>query len=156
MFRVVARLIEKGINTGKIQSNIYHNYSAQRMNLLGFCLNEKMEVFPEFRTAVISISKEEQEQFKFEIGDSEGFVNYPLSIKDIVFSALFIEKEGLVKASFRSKGNFPVNRFSSENFRGGGHLNAAGGESYLSLEDTLTKFRQLLNHYKHLLTETEI
>lgn len=156
MFRTVARLIEIGVNTGKVQSAVYHNFTADRMSLLGYCLNRKMEVLPQYRTAIISITKEEQEQFNFMIGDSEGFVNYPLSIKDIVFSVLFTEKEGLVKVSFRSKGNFPVNKFATTHFGGGGHLNAAGGESHLSLDETISKFRQLIADYKHQLMETEI
>jgi len=126
------------------------------MKLLGYCLNEKMQVFPEYRAAVISISKEELKQFNFQPGDTEGFVNYPLSIKNIVFSALFIEKDESVKASFRSKGNFPANEFSSSHFNGGGHLNAAGGESKLNFEETLLKFTQLLPEYKHQLLETTI
>jgi phosphoesterase RecJ-like protein len=114
VFKVVAELMKFGINTDKIQSNIYHNFSADRMKLLGYCLNKKMEVFPELRSVVISITKAELEKFNFKPGDTEGFVNYPLSINNIVFSALFIEKEGLVKASFRSKGNFPANEFSKK------------------------------------------
>ena len=103
-----------------------------------------------------SITKEELERFNFQPGDTEGFVNYPLSIKNIVFSALFIEKEGFVKASFRSKGNFPANAFSSSHFNGGGHLNAAGGESELTFDETLLKFTQLLPEYAHQLLETTI
>ncbi|WP_347841098.1 bifunctional oligoribonuclease/PAP phosphatase NrnA [uncultured Draconibacterium sp.] len=155
-FRVAAELLNYDIETDKIQSAVFHNFSADRMKLLGFCLNEKMQVFPEYRAAVISISKKELEHFNFQPGDTEGFVNYPLSIKNIVFSALFIEKDGFVKASFRSKGDFPANAFSAENFNGGGHLNAAGGESELSFEDTLTKFAQLLPQYAHQLLNTTI
>ncbi len=155
-FNVAASLIQCGIDTGKIQSEVYHNFSANRMKLLGYSLNEKMDVFPELRTAVISLTKEELEIYKFEPGDSEGFVNYPLSVNNIVFSALFIEKEGFVKASFRSKGNFPANDFSRNHFNGGGHLNAAGGESFLNLNDTIEKFKQLLIQYKHQLLETII
>jgi bifunctional oligoribonuclease and PAP phosphatase NrnA len=155
-FSVVAELMKLGISTKKIQSNVYHNFSASRMKLLGYCLNEKMEVFPELRSAVISISKKELEQFNFEPGDTEGFVNYPLSINNIVFSALFIEKEGLVKASFRSNGNFAANQFSQNHFEGGGHLNAAGGESKMSLNKTTETFKQLLGQYKHQLLETII
>ena len=155
-FKVVSEIIQVGVDTDKIHSHVYHNFSANRMKLLGYCLNEKMEVFPEFRAAMISISKEELERFDFKPGDTEGFVNYPLSISNIVFSALFIEKEGFVKASFRSKGNFPANAFSSENFNGGGHLNAAGGESRESFEKTLQKFKQLLQQYKHQLLETNL
>ncbi|QIA08357.1 DHH family phosphoesterase [Draconibacterium halophilum] len=155
-FKVVSELLNYEINTDKIQSSVFHNYSADRMKLLGYCLNEKMQVFPEYRAAVISISKEELKRFNFKSGDTEGFVNYPLSIKNVVFSALFIEKEGHVKASFRSKGNFPANEFSSSHFNGGGHLNAAGGESDLSFYKTLLKFTQLLPEYKHQLLETTI
>ncbi|MDR2909821.1 MAG: bifunctional oligoribonuclease/PAP phosphatase NrnA [Bacteroidales bacterium] len=156
VFRVVSELLRYGINADKIHSNIYHNFSVERMKLLGYCLNEKMEILTELRTAVISLTKEEQAKYNFQIGDYEGFVNYPLSIKNIVFSALFIEKEGLVKASFRSKGSFPSNKFSKDHFNGGGHLNAAGGESSESLDETLGNFKHLLMHYKHQLINTKI
>ena len=155
-FKVVSELMKFGIDTERIQSGVYHNFSESRMKLLGYCLNEKMVVYPEFRAAVITISKEELERFDFKQGDTEGFVNYPLSIKNIVFSVLFIEKENLVKASFRSKGNFATNKFARENFNGGGHLNASGGESKLSLNETFEKFTQLLPEFKHQLLETKI
>ena len=155
-FRIVSELMNYNIDTDRIQSGVYHNFSADRMKLLGYCLNEKMQVFPELRAAVISISKEELERFNFKPGDTEGFVNYPLSINNIVFSALFIEKDDFVKASFRSKGDFPANKFSSAHFNGGGHLNAAGGQSELSFEETILKFTQLLPEYKHQLLETTI
>ncbi|WP_346858287.1 bifunctional oligoribonuclease/PAP phosphatase NrnA [uncultured Draconibacterium sp.] len=155
-FKVVSKLMVLGINTDKIRSEVFSNFSADRMRLLGYCLNEKMKVIPEFRSAVISLTIEELERFNFKPGDTEGFVNYPLSINNIVFSALFIEKVGFVKASFRSKGNFPANTFSSQHFNGGGHLNAAGGESELNLEETIAKFTQLLPEFKHQLLETTI
>ncbi len=155
-FKVVSELMKFGIDTEKIQSGVYHNFSANRMKLLGYCLNEKMVVYPEYRSAVITISKEELERFDFKPGDTEGFVNYPLSIKNIVFSVLFIEKEKLVKASFRSKGNFATNQFAKEHFNGGGHLNASGGESKLTLKETFNKFTQLLPEFKHQLLETVI
>lgn len=155
-FRVVSELMDLGINTDKIRSEVFSNYSMERMRLLGYCLNEKMQVFPEYRAAVISITKEELKRFNFQPGDTEGFVNYPLSINNIVFTALFIEKEDYVKASFRSKGNFAANIFSNKHFNGGGHLNAAGGQSDLSLEKTILKFTQLLPEFKHQLLETTI
>jgi len=155
-FRVVSEILKYDINTDRIQSAVFHNFSADRMKLLGYCLNEKMQVFPEYRTAVIAITKEELDRFNFVPGDTEGFVNYPLSINNIVFSALFIEKENYVKASFRSKGDFPANTFSSEHFNGGGHLNAAGGESELSFSETLEKFTQLLPLFQHQLLKTKI
>jgi len=155
-FKVVSELMKFGIDTGKIQSGVYHNFSADRMKLLGYCLNKKMDVFPESRTAVISITKEELTKYNFNPGDTEGFVNYPLSIKNIVFCAIFIEKQDFVKASFRSKGDFPANQFAREYFNGGGHLNAAGGESKLTMKETLEKFTQLLPVFKHQLLKTII
>ena len=152
-FKVVSELIALGIDVDTIHSNVYHNYSVDRMKLLGYCLNEKMVVYPELRTAYISLSKEELEKYNFAPGDAEGFVNYPLSIQGIVFTALFMEKDDHVKISFRSKGSFPANAFSSDNFNGGGHLNAAGGESKLSFDETIEKFKSLLPNYKKQLFE---
>ncbi len=150
-FYAVSDLLKSGLDKDFIHDKIYNNYSYDRMRLLGYCLEKKMQYLPEYRTAFMSISKKELEEFNFQIGDTEGFVNYPLSIKGIIFSALFIEKDNLVKASFRSKGSFPANQFSSENFNGGGHLNAAGGESRITYEETIEKFKSLLPKYKNLL-----
>ena len=147
-YYVVSKLIELGINKDRIYWNVYDNYSTDRMRLLGYCLHKKMEVFPEYNAAYISITKEELKEFNFAPGDSEGFVNYPLSIKGIVFTAIFIEKDKHVKISFRSKGKFPTNKFAEEHFNGGGHVNASGGYSYDSLDDTLKKFRDLLDKFK--------
>ncbi len=155
IYKVIAELLKSGIKPETIHANVYHNYSADRMRLLGYCLHEKMEVLPEYRTAFISITKDELEMFNFKPGDTEGFVNYPLSISGIIFSALFIEKEGLVKASFRSKGDFPANSFSKEHFGGGGHLNAAGGEAKLPLKEALSKFKQLLPGYLNQLLNVD-
>ncbi|MBN1821174.1 MAG: bifunctional oligoribonuclease/PAP phosphatase NrnA [Prolixibacteraceae bacterium] len=150
-FRVISALLKFGINADEIHGKVYHNYSTDRMRLLGYCLNEKMEVFTEYHSAIISITQEELKRFNFMPGDTEGFVNYPLSISGIVFSVLFIEKEDHVKLSFRSKGTFPANKFASTHFNGGGHLNAAGGEDNQSLEKSVQKFRQLLPVYLHQL-----
>jgi len=155
-FLVASELMKWGIDAEKIQSRVYHNFSVNRMKLMGYCVYKKMEVFPELRSAVICLSRGELEDFQFEPGDTEGFVNIPLSINNIVFSALFIEKKDIVKASFRSKGDFPVNKFASEHFNGGGHINAAGGESDLTINETLNKFKQLLTAYSSLLLETKI
>ena len=155
-FRVVSELMKFGISVEKIQSGVYHNFSSHRMKLLGYCLANKMVVFPESRAAMISISKQELLDFNYKTGDTEGFVNFPLSIANIVFSAIFIERDGIIKASFRSKGNFHVNHFSRDHFNGGGHRNAAGGEIKLTLNEAIQKFTQLLPVYKHQLIETEI
>jgi len=143
----VAELLDYEINKDEIFSLVYDNYSDNRMRLLGYVLKEKMEVIQEYNTAFISITMDELERYSFVMGDTEGFVNYPLSIRDVRFSALFIEKPDHVKISFRSKGHFPVNLFSRKHFNGGGHLNAAGGELYSNMEETLRIFRSLLSEY---------
>ncbi len=146
-FLTVAHLLKSGINKDSIYDRIYNNFSAGRMKLMGYCLDHKMVILPEYHTAYISLSKKEMKEYDFKIGDSEGFVNLPLSIEGIRFSALFIEKSGHTKISFRSNGNFPANKFSSNHFGGGGHLNAAGGESLKSLEDSIKFFVSLLPDY---------
>ena len=147
-YYIVSRLIENGIDKDKIYWKVYDNYSIDRMRLLGHCLNNKLKVFPKYAAAYISITKEELEAFNYQPGDSEGFVNYPLSIKGIVFSVIFIEHEERIKISFRSKGNFYANRFAAKYFNGGGHRNAAGGNSEDSLRKTLERFEQALPEYE--------
>jgi phosphoesterase RecJ-like protein len=154
-WKTVADLLGYGINKDEIYSLTYDNYSEHRMRLLGYCLNEKMEVYPGFRTGFIALSKEDLAKFHFEAGDSEGFVNYPLSIKGINVSALFIEKDDRIRISFRSKGKFAVNELAKKHFNGGGHKNAAGGESYLTLNETIVHFKEVLDQYKDKLTENE-
>jgi len=147
-YHVVSKLIGFGIDKDKIYWNIYDNYSTDRMRLLGYCLFKKMQVLDDYKTAYITISLKEQKEFNFAPGDSEGFVNYPLSIKGIRFTAIFMEKEKNIKISFRSKGQFAVNKFAEKHFQGGGHINASGGYSYDTLENTINKFVNLLAEYK--------
>lgn len=146
-FEAVAELTRMGIDQQDIHSKVYDNYSADRMRLMGFCLSNRMTVYPEYHTACMHITKEDQKNFHFVTGDNEGFVNMPLSIKGIVFSALFTEKDKYIKASFRSKGSFAVNEVSEKYFNGGGHLNAAGGEYYASMEITLAQFENILPEF---------
>ncbi len=155
-YYVVSKLIEQGIDKDKIYWKVYDKYSSDRMRLLGYCLYQKLRVFYEYGAAYISITSDELHRFNYRPGDSEGFVNYPLSIKGIMFSVIFIEKEDHVKISFRSKGDFQANAFATEHFNGGGHKNAAGGYSELSLEKTLEKFENLLPDYKKQLLENNI
>lgn len=149
-WETVAALLGFGIDKDRIYALTYDNYSEHRMRLLGYSLNEKMEVLREYGVGFIVLSQKDMEKYHFEPGDSEGFVNYPLSIKGVKFSALFTEKEDhFVRISFRSKGDFPVNEFARMHFNGGGHKNAAGGESYENLADTIKKFKNLLATYGH-------
>lgn len=152
-FRVASELMKYGVNADTVYDNIYNNFSFERMRLLGLSLNEKMVFLPEYKTAFISLSAKELEDYKFKAGDTEGFVNYPLSIKGVVFSAIFIEKQKNIKISFRSKGNFAVNKFAIEHFNGGGHVNAAGGESYENLDKCVNKFIALLKNYENELNK---
>ena len=147
-FEVVAQLTRMGIDQLDIHSKVYDNYSADRMRLMGFCLSNRMTVYPEYHAACMYITLEDQKAFNFKTGDNEGFVNMPLSIRGIVFSALFTEKEKYVKASFRSKGGFAVNEVSEKYFNGGGHRNAAGGELYASLSEALAQFEKLLPEFE--------
>ncbi|MBN1107285.1 MAG: bifunctional oligoribonuclease/PAP phosphatase NrnA [Bacteroidales bacterium] len=143
-FRIVADLLDTGIDRSSINDLIYNNFSAERMKLMGYALNEKMVILSEYQTAYISLSADELKSYSHIKGDTEGFVNMPLSIKGIIFSVLFIEKEGFVKMSLRSKGNFPSNEIASRFFNGGGHLNASGGEFYDTLENTINYFLRIL------------
>ena len=149
LFRTVAELLEMGVNKEKVHESVYNNYSESRMRLLGYALEQKMIVLPEYRTAYIALSRKELEQFNFQAGDTEGFVNFPLSIKDVVFSGFISENPDNVRLSFRSRGAFSVNDFARNHFAGGGHFNAAGGNSVLSLEETIAHFVESLKKYKN-------
>lgn len=153
-FRIVARLLESGIQKEKILNLIYNNFSAERMRLLGFALDQRMVVLAEKKTAYIWLTREDLKNHNHCKGDTEGFVNMPLSISGIIFSAFFIEKDGFVKISFRSKGTFPVNEFASKYFGGGGHLNASGAENQGSLENTINYFLEILAENDQKLAES--
>jgi phosphoesterase RecJ-like protein len=144
--RVVADLIDKGINNSEIHNLLFDNNSYNRLQLMGRAL-QNMKVFPEYKTSYITLSQKELDEFQYEKGDTEGLVNYGLSIKGIHFAAIFIEhrEENIIKISFRSQGNFDVNQFARDHFSGGGHINAAGGKSYESLKETIKKFEGLIS-----------
>jgi phosphoesterase RecJ-like protein len=150
-FRTLAELLEYGIDKEKIHEAVYNNYSENRMRMLGYTLGQKMVTLPEYHTAYIALSRAELDKFQFQPGDTEGFVNYPLSIKDMVLSCFISENTDNIRLSFRSRGNFSVNDFSRLHFEGGGHLNAAGGISRLSLDETVVQFVQTLKQYKDVL-----
>ncbi len=153
--RAVADLLDTGIDRSKVLNTVYNNFSAERMRLMGLALNQRMTILEEYRTAYICLTKKDLADFNHVKGDTEGFVNLPLSIKGIVFSVFFIEKDNFVKLSFRSKGNFPVNDFASRYFDGGGHLNASGGERYDTLENTVSYFLEVLKENEEILKKAE-
>lgn len=146
-YQITAHLISTGIDGEHIHRLIYDTYSEDRLRLLGYSLSDKLVVLPESHTAYISLSREDLKRFNHQVGDTEGIVNFGLSIDGINLAALFMEKEGLVKISFRSKGKFSVNDLARKHFDGGGHNNAAGAYSYLSLQETIIKFLSLLHGY---------
>ena len=145
--RKVANLIDAGAESAKIHALLLDNFSLDRFKLMGYVLYHKLEVIPEYNTALVHLSREELQQFNVKTGDTEGFVNFGLSIQGVVFSALIIDRTVLVKMSFRSSGQFPCNEFASNHFSGGGHRNAAGGSSNEKLEDVVKRFKRLLPQY---------
>lgn len=144
--RIVSEFIDLGVENTTIPNLLFDNNSYESLQLLGRAL-QNMKVVPEHKTAFISLSQKELDEFKYQKGDTEGIVNYCLSIKGIVFAAIFIEHrdENIIKISFRSQGEFDVNQFARTNFGGGGHINAAGGKSYDTLENTIKKFEHLVS-----------
>lgn len=153
--RIIANLIDKGANNALIHNKVYDANSYNRIQLLGRALS-KMIVLPEYQTAYITLSQKDLDEFNFQKGDTEGVVNYALSVKGIVFAAIFIEdvEQKIIKISFRSKGKFSVNKFAREHFNGGGHDNAAGGRTEISLPDTVKKFLKIIPNYKKELLQS--
>lgn len=147
--RVVADLIDRGAENMEIHQNIYDTNSPSRLHLLGVALSN-MVILPEYNAAYITLTQEELDKHDFKKGDTEGFVNYGLTLEGIIFAVIFIEnkEEGIIKISFRSIGDFSVNEFARNHFNGGGHDNAAGGRSEVSMEETIKQFNTILKTYK--------
>ncbi|MEG1644204.1 MAG: DHH family phosphoesterase [Alistipes sp.] len=142
LYRAVAVLSETGINIPQINSNVYNSFTEERARLFGYVIDRKMEVIHHGSVAYMSLLESEMRNFKFQQGDSEGFVNYALSIKKIKMSVMFLAHHKFIRISLRSRGQVDVNLFARKYFEGGGHKNAAGGKSYLSMEATIAYFRK--------------
>lgn len=151
--RIIADLLDKGVNNVAIHNHLFDNNSYSSLQLLGRAL-QNMKVMPEQKTAYITLTQEELDSFHYKKGDTEGIVNYGLSIKGIVFAVIFIENkdEKIIKMSFRSQGNFDVNIFARNYFNGGGHSNAAGGKSFQPMTETVAYFEKLVKENKELTT----
>lgn len=145
---IISDLIERGVDHSRIHDLIYDNSSIDSMRLLGYCLNEKLQVYEENNSAIISLNHEELKRFNFKKGDTEGIINYALAIKGIIFAAFIVEKDGITKLSLRSKGNFKVNEIAKKYFNGGGHINASGGVSQLSVKETIKKLENIIKKNK--------
>ena len=141
----VADLIERGISNSEIHNLLFDNSNYNRLLLLGKAL-QNLKILDQYKTSYITLSQEELDAFGHQKGDTEGIVNYGLSINGIDFTVIFIEnkEEGIIKISFRSQGDFDVNQFARNHFNGGGHINAAGGKSFSSLEETVQQFIAIL------------
>jgi bifunctional oligoribonuclease and PAP phosphatase NrnA len=148
VFNTAAALVRHGADPSKVSKLIYDTNTLERLRLMGYVLSEKLHVLPQYRTAYITLSAEDLKKFSSQTGDTEGLVNYGLSIKGIRLSVLISDRKENIKLSFRSLGEFSVNEFSRKHFEGGGHKNAAGGQTNTTLEETLKKFLDLLPQYK--------
>ena len=147
VFRVVSHLAATGISIPDIHINVYNSFTEGRARLFGYVINRKMKIFHNGTVAHMSITEDEMRRFWFQQGDSEGFVNYPLTIKKMKMSAMFTEHSDFIRVSLRSRGDIDVNLFAQRYFNGGGHKNAAGGKSFMSMEDTLKHYEKCIKEY---------
>ena len=148
LFRAAADLLETGIDVPTIYNNVYNSFTEGRARLFGYVINRKMKTLLKGTVAYLSLTEEEMRRFWFQQGDSEGFVNYPLSIKKVKMSAMFSEQQGgFIRVSLRSHGSVDVNTFARRYFNGGGHHNAAGGKSFMNMEDTIAHYSASVEEY---------
>lgn len=153
IYYIISELLSKGIDKDEIYRKVYNTYSEGRLRLMGYVLYDKMQVFHQFNSALIWLTRAEQKKFQYVKGDTEGFVNIPLSIKNIIFSVFLREdtEKNMIKISLRSVGTFPCNKVAADFFNGGGHLNASGGEFYGTMEEAIELYKQALVKYEELL-----
>lgn len=153
IYFIISELLSKGIDKDDIYRKVYNTYSESRLRLMGYVLSN-MRVYREYNSALISLTRDEQSQFDYIKGDSEGFVNIPLSIKNVCFSCFLREdtETRMIKISLRSVGTFPCNKVAAEFFNGGGHLNASGGEFYGTMDEAREVFERALEKYSEQLT----
>jgi phosphoesterase RecJ-like protein len=153
-YHIVAGLIDLGIDAANVHKLVYDTYTENRLRLLGFALSSRLLVWNNLHTAVIYLTKSDLKRFDYQVGDTEGLVNYGLSMGNINLAVLLTEKDNLIRISFRSKGDFSVNRLARDFFKGGGHKNASGGNSNKGMEDTISKLKEVLHHFKEELDYT--
>ncbi len=147
LFQAVAALSATGIDIPQIYNNVYNSFTEGRAKLFGYTINRKMKTLLGGRVAYMSLTEEEMRRYWFQQGDNEGFVNYPLSIKKMKMSAMFTAQQGFIRVSLRSRGNIDVDTFARRYFNGGGHKNAAGGKSFVSMEETIAHYIKAVNEY---------
>ncbi len=148
-YKILEKLIGKGVDGEMIHQNVYDNYSESRLRLLSVCLSH-LTVMEQHATSYMKISQDEMKQNGFKDGDTEGFVNYGLALSTVKFTAFFIERPNRIRISFRSKGDFDVNQFARTHFQGGGHKNASATYHYDTLENTIAYFEEVVRNHPDL------
>lgn len=147
VFRMISVLAATGISIPEIHNHVYNSFTEGRARLFGYVINRKMKIFHNGTVAHMSLTADELRRYWFQQGDSEGFVNYPLTIKKMKISAMFTEHSGFIRVSLRSRADIDVNIFAQRYFNGGGHKNAAGGKSFMSMQETLKHFEKSIKEY---------
>lgn len=153
-YNITSKLISVGADAEKIHKLIYDTYSENRLRLLGYSISNRLIVWEELHTALIYLTKSDLKKYKYEVGDTEGVVNYPLSMKKINMSILITEKDNKLRLSFRSKGDFSVNELARNHFNGGGHRNAAGGKTNETMDELIARLKTIISTYKDQLNYT--
>ena len=151
LYRIAGELISKGIDDTELQNKLFNSQTIKQFRLLGYCITRGLDLIPDYRTGIITLTRKDHRKFYIKRGDTEGIVNYLLKIKRITFAVLLLERDGFVKLSLRSKGDFNVQEIASKYFNGGGHKNASGGISNDTLENTKKKLLEILPLYKETL-----
>ena len=154
LFSLCSKLVAKSLPYTYIHQQLFDTFSEKRLRLLGYAISNKMEVLDEYATSIISLTKSELEDFEYHPGDTEGVVNYPLSMKKVKMAVLVTERQDVIRLSFRSKGDFSVHEVAQKYFNGGGHTNAAGGTLHCSMEEALKLLHDILPEYQELLIKS--
>lgn len=152
-FELGSVLTDKSMPYNLIHQLVYDSFTEGRLRLMGYALYQKMEIMDDYAVAIIALTKKEMERFDFQVGDTEGIVNFPLSMKKIKVSVLVTERTDQIRLSFRSKGSFSVNEMANKHFKGGGHTNAAGGSATTSIRAVVKKLKSILPDYPELAYE---
>jgi phosphoesterase RecJ-like protein len=146
-FSIVATLIDLGLDAADVHSKVYNSMTESRLRLMGFAINDRLQIFEKLQTAIIALSKQDLLDYNYQIGDTEGIVNLPLAIENIRLSVLITEKKDHIHLSLRSKGSFSVNEFARKYLNGGGHINAAGGKTYTTIQQTIDDIIRILPEF---------
>lgn len=154
LFHKVSRILACGVDLNDLQVKLFNNLPEKSLRLLGYCLHERLEIIEEYHTAMISLSKEDYKKYDIQRGDTEGIVNYMLMIDKVKFAIFIAEQPTIIKLSFRSIGDFSVQEFARDHFKGGGHKNASGGATYGDLPKTIERIKSLLPRYAHKLCDS--